>query len=89
MGRKPIPFGVLTETDKETILAYVRNNLSYTETGKEFHYGANTIYERMRRIYNKTGLNSNSFLDLCRLYQRAGGEIPKETESPSPEIKKK
>ena len=77
MGRKPLLAGALTDRDKETILAYVRNDMSYTKTGRELCYCANAIYERMMRIRERTGLNPKSFLDLCMLYQEAGGSIPK------------
>ncbi len=77
MGRKPLPAGALTDRDRETILAYIRNDMSYTKTGRELCYGANAIYERMMRIRDRTGLNPKSFLDLCVLYQEAGGIIPK------------
>lgn len=77
MGRKPLPAGMLTDRDRETILAYVRNDMSYTKTGRELYYGANAIYERMMRIRDRTGLDPKSFFDLCILYQKAGGVLPK------------
>ena len=76
MGRNRISSETMTENDKQTILTLAEHGGNIRETAEALFITVNAVHMRLNRIEERTGLNARVFFDLCRLYQRAGGELP-------------
>lgn len=76
MGRNRISSETMTENDKQTILTLAEHGGNIRETAEALFITVNDVHMRLNRIEERTGLNARVFFDLCRLYQRAGGELP-------------
>lgn len=57
----------LTDIEKETLLLLADNSLNVSKVADETYYSRKAIYERVRNIRAKTGINPLDFWGLNRL----------------------
>lgn len=60
---------VLTERQKETILAMADNDMRVTKAAKSMGIDSTTMYEHFRRIKRETKLDPQSLYDLVKLVE--------------------
>lgn len=65
---------MLKEKDKRIILALAENSMRAKSAAKQLRLHWNTVYYRMSRIYDKTGLDPRNFYDLHKLVELAQSE---------------
>ena len=74
--------GILTPTDlrlkldyvdRKILLAYAENNMRAKCAAKQLDIHWNVVYNRLDRIWDKTGLNPRNFYDLQKLVEITKG----------------
>ena len=57
----------LTAAEKETLLLMADNGMNVSRAADEIHYSRKTIYDRLRNVKAKTGIDPTDFWGLHRL----------------------
>lgn len=60
---------MLTNTEKEFILAYAKCDMNGKRTGRQLNYHYTNVYYHLDRIQEKTGLDPRKFYDLIKLLE--------------------
>lgn len=60
---------MLKEQDKKIILALADNSMQVKPTARQLYLHWNTVYYRIDRIWDETGLNPRNFYDLNKLVE--------------------
>ena len=61
----------LDYVDKKILLAYAENNMRAKWAAKQLDIHWNVVYNRLDRIWDKTGLDPHNFYDLQKLVDMA------------------
>lgn len=59
----------LDYVDKKILLAYAENSMRAKWAAKQLDIHFNVVYNRLNRIWDKTGLDPHNFYDLVGLVQ--------------------
>lgn len=70
----------LTDIEKETLLLLADNSLNVSRVADETYYSRKAIYERVRNIRAKTGINPLDFWGLHRLLSMVENEKEEKVE---------
>lgn len=57
----------LTAVERETIVLMADLGMNVSRVAEEIHYSRQTVYDRLRNIKNKTGIDPCDFWGLHRL----------------------
>lgn len=68
----------LTQAERETLILLADNRMSVAEVARECYYSRKTIYDRIRTIKAKTGIDPLDFWGLHRLLTIAENEKEEE-----------
>lgn len=58
---------LLTAAERETIVLMADNGMNVSRVAEEIHYSRQTVYDRLRNIKAKTGIDPADFWGLHRL----------------------
>ena len=69
----------MSEVEKEIVIAFAKCNMNLSETARMVHMHRNSVIYNFEKIFKKTGLKPQRFLDLVKLVKMAlrkvkGGE---------------
>ena len=59
--------GELTDSERETLVLLAYNGMSISRVAEEIHYSRQTVYDRLRSIKAKTGVDPCDFWGLHEL----------------------
>lgn len=68
---------IMEGKNKEVIKALAECNMSVGRAARELHYNRQTVYYRIGKIKEETGLNPLAFYDLVELLGMDGGRMGK------------
>lgn len=66
----------MDEKDKLIVLALAENNMQVKTAARQLHMHYNSVYYRVDRIYDNTGLDPRNFYDLHKLVAQAKMDLP-------------
>ena len=69
---------IMTDIEKEIILAYAENDMNATLTAKETFHHYQTVHYQLHNIREKYGLEPHNFYDLVELVKMAISESTEE-----------
>lgn len=65
---------MLTERDREVVLAFAKNNMDAAKAARDMPMHRNSVIYHLERVKKKTGLNPLVFYDLVKLVGGADHE---------------
>lgn len=66
---------LLTEEEIAILRSYAKFNLQTQPVADEMHFHRITIFKKLLKIYQKTGLDPHNFWDLVKLLQQIDEEV--------------